>query len=176
MEALEKITKVIVTDIVTLNDALQMIEAIGGLTQTQVKAAEIIAGIKNGFTQLKAFTSSHNFALLNVCYLIWRNPYMTVGSNTFIHEMLTNCGCKNVFGSVQRYPAITAQELIEAKPNVVLLSSEPYPFKEKHIAELQQLLPEALIILTDGEMFSWYGSRLLHAPAYFMNLLKSIHQ
>lgn len=90
--------------------------------------------------------------------------------------MLTNCGCKNVFGSVQRYPAITAQELIEAKPNVVLLSSEPYPFKEKHIAELQQLLPEALIILTDGEMFSWYGSRLLHAPAYFMNLLKSIHQ
>jgi len=56
----------------------------------------------------------------------------------------------------------------------VLLSSEPYPFRDKHREELQALLPHATIRLVDGEMFSWYGSRLLLAPAYFQNLISEL--
>jgi hypothetical protein len=79
----------------------------------------------------------------------------------------------NAFGQ-QRYPEVSNEMLIDANPSVVMLSSEPYPFGEKHIAEIKLILPRAKIILVDGEMFSWYGSRLLLAPAYFALVTASI--
>ena len=99
---------------------------------------------------------------------------MTAGSDTFIHDMMRRCGMKNVFESVQRYPPISLSQLQQAAPQVLLLSSEPFPFKEKHVSELQPLLPQTKIILVDGEMFSWYGSRLLFAPAYFEQLMSAM--
>lgn len=173
--ALEKMAPVIVTDISTLDEALHMITSIGDITQTQARANEINAGIQKAFEQLDNFIKPNQPGQLSVCYLIWQNPYMTVGNDTFIHHMLRLCGFKNVFESSARYPAITIEEIIKAGPDVILLSSEPFPFKEKHIAELQQHLPSSYITLANGEMFSWYGSRLLQAPDYFMSLLKSIH-
>jgi len=74
----------------------------------------------------------------------------------------------------ERYPEVDAGMLIEAKPDIILLSSEPYPFKEKHIAELKAIIPFATIKLVDGEMFSWYGNRLLEAPEYFDDLVKNL--
>jgi len=99
-------------------------------------------------------------------YLIWRKPWMAVGPGTYIGSLLKKVGLKNVFEEhASRYPAIHAEELRQAAPEVVLLSSEPYPFSEKHIAEIQELLPDAKILLVDGEPWSWYGSRMRHFPA-----------
>jgi ABC-type Fe3+-hydroxamate transport system substrate-binding protein len=105
-------------------------------------------------------------------YLIWRNPYMTVGSDTFIHDMLAWCGFQNIFDHSTRYPTVDIWQLTHC--DLLLLSSEPFPFQQKHIDELQPHLPNTKIILVDGEMFSWYGSHLLHAPAYFASILNSI--
>ena len=99
---------------------------------------------------------------------------MTVGGDTFINDMLRLAGFQNVFADKKRYPEITISQLFAANCELLLLSSEPYPFKEKHIIELQKKLPGTKIILANGEYFSWYGSRLLQAPAYFQKLHQQI--
>jgi ABC-type Fe3+-hydroxamate transport system substrate-binding protein len=166
VETLAKEFNVFVTDIATLEGSLQMINDIGILTHTSAKADEIIHAIKENFSNL---TPSKK---IKTAYFIWRNPYMTIGGDTFINDMLAKCGFDNIFSSQTRYPAIDINELKEKGCELLLLSSEPYPFKQKHIDELQQVLPETKIMLVDGEMFSWYGSRLIQAPAYFKRLLK----
>jgi ABC-type Fe3+-hydroxamate transport system substrate-binding protein len=110
---------------------------------------------------------------LKVAYFIWRKPYMVAGSDTFIDAMLKKCGLINVV-TQGRYPELDEQMLLQLQPDIILLSSEPYPFKEKHLAEFRALLPGAKIKLVDGELFSWYGSRLLKAPAYFEKLLVNL--
>jgi ABC-type Fe3+-hydroxamate transport system substrate-binding protein len=103
---------------------------------------------------------------VSAAYLIWREPYMAAAANTFIDDMLQRAGFTNVFGDRQRYPELTAAELAAAAPEVVLLSSEPYPFSGKHVAELQAICRQARVLLVDGAAFSWYGSRLLSTAAY----------
>ena len=98
---------------------------------------------------------------------------MVAGNSTFINEMLKCCGFKNVFETL-RYPEVTAEQISAANPEVILLSSEPYPFKEKHIQQFKEICPAAKVIIVDGELFSWYGSRLLKAPAYFRQLREKI--
>ena len=95
---------------------------------------------------------------------------MTVGGDTFIHDMMQRCGFENVFSNAERYPEVSLRQLLTVNCQLLLLSSEPYPFKQKQADELQELLPDTKILLVDGEMFSWYGSRLQHAPAYFRQL------
>jgi len=99
---------------------------------------------------------------------------MTVGGDTFINAMMEAAGFNNVFKHQTRYPEVKIEELQAANCQLLLLSSEPFPFKQKHIDELQSHLPNTKIILVDGEMFSWYGSRLLQAPEYFIKLHKQI--
>lgn len=101
---------------------------------------------------------------------------MVAASNTFIDAMLTIAGFQNAFADQTRYPEITPDDLREVQPDLLFLSSEPYPFGEKHIGELQQLCPSARVLLVDGEAFSWYGSRLLRASDYFKNLHQQITQ
>lgn len=168
MEALEAIAPVWVSDVNHLEDALAMIEAIGLLTATNENAQKLIEEINNCFNQL--ITPNYK---LKTCYLIWRKPYMTVGGDTYINNMLQYAGFNNVFAKENRYPEITMEQLVEANCEVVFLSSEPYPFKQQHIEELQAALPKVKILLVDGEMFSWYGSRLLEAASYFKNLSKN---
>jgi ABC-type Fe3+-hydroxamate transport system substrate-binding protein len=95
---------------------------------------------------------------------------MSVGSDTFIDAMMKKAGYQNVFSAKTRYPEITVNEIIGAAPRVILLSSEPYPFAEKHIEQLQKEIPGTQCMLVDGEIFSWYGSRLLKAPEYFKKI------
>ena len=94
---------------------------------------------------------------------------MTVGSDTFIHNMLQYAGFENSIIKT-RYPELKIQEIIDLNPDVILLSTEPYPFKQKHIAELEEFMPNTKILVVDGEMFSWYGSRLVNSPQYFKTL------
>lgn len=167
VEELAKHYPVWITDVNNLTDALEMIEQIGTITGAQAKATSLTSEIKAAFNQLQTTNYQPQTG-----YLIWRNPYMTIGNDTFIHDMLTRCGFINIFGNTTRYPAIDTWQLTGC--DLLLLSSEPFPFQQKHIDELQAHLPNTKIVLVDGEMFSWYGSRLLQAPAYFSKLLNSI--
>lgn len=151
-----------VTDVNTLEDAYKMISDIGELTGKSNEASTLVSKIKFEFTQLPL-----PHLPLPVCYLIWKDPYMSVGGDTFIHHMLEKAGFKNVFAHRLRYPQVSVTDIRESGCKVILMSSEPFPFKQKHMDELQEQLPGIIIKLVDGEMFSWYGSRLLYAPAYF---------
>jgi ABC-type Fe3+-hydroxamate transport system substrate-binding protein len=162
-----------ISDISTLAEALQMIMSVGLMTNKYDEAKKIVGDIENKFGALSMDlnqTGTQN--LLSAAYLIWRKPYMAAGGDTFIHEMMKYCGFKNIFDRHARYPEINVTQLDSCR--LLLLSSEPYPFEKKHIHELQHHLPGTKIILVDGEMFSWYGSRLLHAPDYFHELLQEI--
>lgn len=161
------------SDIKNLEDSLEMINQVGIITNKTVASNLIIDKITTEFNQLKQKTS--NLRLKRAAYFIWRKPYMVAGNDTFIDHLLEICRFENIFKNKQgRYPEISETELKKEKPEVILLSSEPYPFKEKHIRELQHLLPNSEINLVDGEMFSWYGSRLKYAPGYFKTLVESI--
>lgn len=157
------------TAVNNLQEALQMIDDIGLLTGKQEAASQVKLNISSSFAQLQPITTA-----MHTAYLIWREPYMTAGGDTFIHDMLQRCGFSNMFAAACRYPQISIAELQQGNCNLLLLSSEPYPFKQKHIDELQQQLPATKIILVDGEMFSWYGSRLQLSVAYFKQLIAGI--
>jgi len=158
-----------ISDIYNLADALEMIKSIGEITHTNTEAHNLIQKIKKGFEKLPKIALPKQ-----VAYLIWREPYMAVARKTFIDAMLRQIGLQNVFADKERYPETTLIELSGRKPNFIFLSSEPYPFKEKHLEELQTACPDSKIILVDGEMFSWYGSRLLESSGYFDELLSKI--
>ena len=165
IEELEKHYPVWISDVNNLEDAYEMIEQIGLITNKEEAANKMISRIKENFVKLE----TPNLKLA-ACYLIWQKPYMTIGGDTFIHFMLGAAGFKNMYADKIRYPEITIDELRTAGCQLLLLSSEPFPFKQKHIDELQPMLPDTKIILVDGEMFSWYGSRLQYAPDYFSRL------
>ena len=168
IERLMKFFPVYVSDISDLPGALTMIERVGELVNREEAAKALNTAISSQFDAL-TFPQSN----LRAAYFIWRKPYMAAGKGTFIDAMLQKCGLTNAF-ETERYPEIDAAALIKANPDVVLLSSEPYPFKEKHIAEFRAMLPSAIIKVVDGEMFSWYGSRLLLAPGYFEEVVKEL--
>ncbi len=158
-----------VTDVDNLSDALQMIEDVGKLTGTSPAANKLMLQITNSFSELKQSVSLET--KIRTAYFIWKDPFMVAAGNTFINDMMNCCGLENIFSEQSRYPQITLEQIKEKDCRLLLLSSEPYPFKIKHVKELQDHLPGIRILLTDGEMFSWYGSRLLMAPGYFKSLL-----
>lgn len=171
-EGIEKLAEkypVWMSDIFTLEDSLDMIRKVGELTGTTENAIEIARKTAAAFAALPKPENQ-----IPAAYFIWKNPYMAAGSNTFIDDMLQRCGFENVFANAERYPEINIEMLRKSNPEVILLSSEPYPFQEKHFREFQEICPNAKIRIVDGEMFSWYGSRLLKAPAYFQELLAKL--
>ena len=169
VEELAKDYPVWISDINNLDDACEMILTVGLIVDKPIVAQAMVDEIKKRFTQSPILDSKFLTA-----YLIWQKPYMTVGGDTFIHSMMEAAGFENIFADKTRYPEITIEELQTANCKLLLLSSEPFPFKQKHIDELQPALPNTKIILVDGELFSWYGSRLLKAPAYFNTLRHAI--
>ena len=158
------------SDVNNFDDALKMIEDIGQLTGKNEAALSLINNISLAFKTLPQIKSP-----VKTAYLIWQKPFMTVGGDTFINDMLNKCGFENIFSGKTRYPELSIAQLQTANCKLILLSSEPYPFKQKHIDELSSQLPGTKIILADGEFFSWYGSRMLQSPAYFKQLIAQIH-
>jgi ABC-type Fe3+-hydroxamate transport system substrate-binding protein len=100
---------------------------------------------------------------------IWRDPWMSVGADTFAHSMISLCGGENVFRgrAERRYPIVTLEEIVAAQPQVILLPDEPYAFGEADRQELLELpVPAAeqeRIHLIDGTSVSWYGPRMRSA-------------
>jgi ABC-type Fe3+-hydroxamate transport system substrate-binding protein len=169
VEELAKHFPVWISDINTLEDAYKMMVSLGNIAGKNTEAERLVASIENEFALLQTPAEK-----VRTAYLIWKEPYMTVGGDTFVHDMLSRAGFDNIFKHQTRYPAVTIEDLQIAGCQLLILSSEPYPFRQKHLAELQRQLPAAKIILADGEPFSWYGSRLLKAPAYFGQLRSQI--
>lgn len=160
-----------VSDINHLSEAPKLFRDIGELVQKTEEAEKLILaleqnieGIKNQFSHLSN---------KNTAYFIWNNPLMVCAQDTFVHSVLSHLGLENVFAHQTRYPETNFTELRELQPRYILLSSEPYPFAEKHIQQFQQELPNSQVILVDGEIFSWYGIRLLQMKKYFAELTLS---
>ena len=162
IEALSSRWPVWMSDISNLEEAIDMMVGIGKITNSITEADRVILEIANSL--------QNPMPQRGTCvYLIWENPMMAAGKSTFIHEMLALAGFTNLL-KADRYPEISLKTLQELNPEFLLLSSEPFPYKEKHLKVYGEQLPNTEILLVDGEMFSWYGSRLRHSMDYFKRL------
>lgn len=171
VEELSKICPVWVTNIVTLEDNFQMISDFGRLFNRRTEAQKWNDKITFAYHDFQQFIKDKPFR--KVAYFIWANPYMVAGKETFINEILTLNRFQNIYEEKGRYPEIELEKIRqEGDPEIVFLSSEPFPFKDEHAFEIGRNTHHAKTIFVDGEMFSWYGSRLLKAFDYF----KQLHQ
>lgn len=167
-EQIEKLSAKIpvwISDVESLDQGLDLISKIGELTNSSEKAQEIVAQI--GSTALNGNLKKAPKTL----FFIWKEPYMLAGNSTFIGDVLKNLGLENIAPSnSQRYPQISFENLKDFDPDLILLSSEPYSFSTKEAYILAEIFPKALLKIVDGEMFSWYGSRMIHSMRYFKNI------
>lgn len=157
IEALANDFEINVTEIATIEDALITIHELGKTFETLEKAEKLISDIQ------EALEDRPQVSELNTTYLIWKDPWMTVGRDTYIHDIMDHWKLPNVFAEKKRYPKISLDSLKRQNPDLILLSSEPYPFEEKHMAQIEEACPAARVLLVEGEWFSWYGSRMKHA-------------
>jgi ABC-type Fe3+-hydroxamate transport system substrate-binding protein len=169
VQALSEQAPVYVTDVKTVPGAVAMIRAVGRLTDRADRAAEIARAIQGRFDALPSP------APIPTAYLIWRDPYMAAGGDTFIHDVMQRGGFENVFAESDRYPEVTVDDLAASGAQLVLCSSEPFPFhqKERFTADLRASL-DAHVEIADGQLFSWYGSRLLDTPQYLGSLRERV--
>ncbi len=168
IEQLRAYADIHLTDIKTPKDNLELITTLGTMTDNRMTAIKLRAQLEAVLNSLYSKTKK------TALYLIWKDPYMTIGSDTYIHAIMEKIGLINIFGAETRYPQITINLLQSLKPEVVLLSSEPYPFKEEHRSEFSQLFPSAQVHLVDGEAFSWYGTRLIKKGSYLNELVEQL--
>jgi iron complex transport system substrate-binding protein len=165
---LQKIARVEVSDVNTFDDAIQLIANYGELFNVEGTAKALIEDIQTSRTKFRNQLS--RFPKKKVAYFIWQQPYMVAASNTFINAMLEEAGFDNVFKNSSRYPEIDLNSNYLQEADLILLSSEPFPFKENHIEQFKSLFQEKEVKIVDGEMFSWYGSRLSKSYQYFKQL------
>lgn len=166
---LQKICPVWVTNIITLEDNLQMIADFAILFNRRTEAQKWQDKINFAYTDFQTFIK--DMPVKKAAYFIWKNPWMVAGSENFINEMLKLNHFKNIYEDKGRYPEIELKKLrIEGDPDVVFLSSEPFPFKEEDAFEIGRFTHHAKTVFVDGELFSWYGSRILKAFPYFKKL------
>ena len=171
VQELNNIAPVQVSDINNLDDALALIMSYGELFSVRTEARAICNKIQFQLNQFKTFIK--DIPQRKAAYFIWREPWMVAGKDTFIHHLLALNNFNNIYEDRSRYPEVEIKKIrLEGDPELVLLSSEPYPFKEQHAFELGRFTHHAKVVFVDGEMFSWYGSRLIKAFDYF----KQLHQ
>jgi ABC-type Fe3+-hydroxamate transport system substrate-binding protein len=157
----------LVTDVITVEDAIQMIKLVGESTGKLNKSIEIADKVEKQFLHLRSVQPLNK----KYAYLIWNEPIMVAANQTFINSVLAHAGFENVFTNELRYPETSIKQLVEDyKPEVLFLSSEPFPFKEKHVDFFQKKIPNVTVKIVDGELISWYGSRLLKTAKYLLDL------
>jgi ABC-type Fe3+-hydroxamate transport system substrate-binding protein len=152
IEEISKFCPVYVTDINSIKDAAE------SLFRLSIALNKEFEGVK-----LKRKLDGLHFSQQkqSCLYFIWKKPYMLAGNDTYISSMLKAHGYENILKE-NRYPSKSVEVLKNYKPSAILLSSEPYPFNQKHLQEFQDIFPDSEIKIVDGERFSWYGTRILH--------------
>lgn len=164
IQVLQQDFPVWMSDIYTLDDSLSMISSVGDITGTAFIANTLCNNIRESFSKPLPHAGK-------ALYLIWNDPVMAAGKNTFISEMMYWAGFDNALeDTTLRYPQLSNEDIHRLNPDYILLSTEPYPFSEKHLKRYSEKYPLAKVILVDGEMFSWYGSRLAKTMKYFKEL------
>jgi ABC-type Fe3+-hydroxamate transport system substrate-binding protein len=164
--ALEAEWPVFVTDVKDLESSQRMVLDLGTITGTESEAAKLVAQIQASYEAICPLPRP-----VSCLYLIWKDPWMAVGADTFIDSVLKKCGFHNVAASLEgRYPIVTKETFQGKMPEIVLLSSEPYPFTNTHVVDVQSLVPSSVLRIVDGEMFSWYGSHMVGVENY-LNLV-----
>lgn len=156
------------SDIYGLEDAYNMMLCLGDMLGKSQRAQVLVEQTRSSFSNLSIGNGKR------VVYLIWHKPIMAAANHTFIQEMLTQCGWTNALAEQTRYPQLTMEALQSLNPDLLLLSSEPFPFSEKHVNFYQQHLPNTQVKLVDGEAFSWYGTRLLKSQPYLQELITEL--
>jgi ABC-type Fe3+-hydroxamate transport system substrate-binding protein len=154
-----------VSDIVSFEDAFDMMTQLALITGKVERGSNIIRQARESVDAIKNI-----YAGRRTLYFIWKDPNMFSASGTFTHTILQHCGLKNCLKDRTRYPELSTEEMVALHPELCLLSSEPFPFKEKDADEIRRVLPNAEVKLVDGEMFSWYGSRMILMKDYFRSL------
>jgi len=168
IETLSKNQNVYVTDIKTVEENIELISVVAELTDRLTVGNILIDKYKKSLDSIKIASKDKS-----AIYLIWKDPLMTIGDDTYIHSVMDLCGISNKMIGEKRYPTIAMKKIISLAPELLLLSSEPYPFKEKHIKDFQSKLPQTNVVLVDGEVFSWYGTRLIKCTEYLKQLVAS---
>lgn len=176
--ALETLTPVYVTFPRTVPQAITDLRTLGAISGQVERAEEIAAAIEEELARLRALAAQRE--PFRFAYLVWRQPYMTVNRDTYIHDLLAAGGGINVFADEpERYPHTSAQEIFGRKPDLIFLPSEPYPFDQEHRDELLGQCGDpdrwrGRILLVDGEMFSWHGARTREGLRYYRVLLQEL--
>ncbi|WP_294822108.1 ABC transporter substrate-binding protein [uncultured Flavobacterium sp.] len=173
---LREIAPVWTSDIITIQDSLDMITEFGKIFAVRTAAAQLLDRINFAMADFKNFMAGKQW--LKTVYFIWKEPYMVAGRETFINEMMHLNHFTNIYEDREgRYPEVIVQKMrIQGDPELLLLSSEPYPFKDEDAFELGRHTHHAKTVFVDGEMFSWYGSRMVKAFAYFKQLQERIEE
>ena len=169
IEALEKIAPVYMSDVNTLEDAYAMMFDLAMLCGKEEKGRELITSAKTEMDNCQNI-----FAGKKMLYCMWYQPWMAVAADTFIDGVLRHLGFENILKHKSRYPEFIWEEIKELNPDYIFLSSEPFPFSQRHKGEVLQLMPTTKVVQVDGERFSWYGSRLILAGKYFKHLRTQI--
>lgn len=173
VESCSEICNVHVSDIYTMEDALELIIQYGTIFNKRVEASSLIDKLNYKLNDFMSYIEHKE--VLKVAYFIWRKPWMAVGNNTFIDHILSLNKYENIYANKSRYPEVEIKKIrLEGDPELIFLSSEPYPFKDEHAFEVGRFAHHAKTVFVDGEMFSWYGSRLLKAFDYFKKLRERI--
>jgi iron complex transport system substrate-binding protein len=168
IESLKDIAPIHISAVYNLGDCFELIKMYGEIFQVESKASSIITNIQKERELIQ--NKIEKLPKLKVAYFIWKNPWMVAASDTFIDIMINEAGFQNIFKAEERYPEINLNNSKLKDTDIIFLSSEPFPFKEAHILELKLQFPNKTIKIVDGELFSWYGSRLLKSYGYFETL------
>ncbi len=159
---------VYVSDVTDRSSAVEMIRHLGTVADHTEQAEQIIAEIENAYSHILPVNRT------SAAYLIWNEPMMLAGPGTFIDAMLRECGIENAYKGSERYPEVSENDLKAMGPDLILLSSEPFPFSEKHLESYSSIDPKSNVILVDGESFSWYGSHMIRSAAYLTEFTTSL--
>lgn len=171
IERIKQFCPVWTSDISTINDCVDMIEKISSIVQKHKSGKRICNSITSNFNLI----NTNKLKGKSLLYMIWQKPFMAVGNDSIISDIISKMGLTNCLSHLKRYPTLTTQEIKSLNPDLLFLSSEPYPFSDKHIKAFKSILPNSKIILVNGEYFSWYGSRLQNTPKYLNSLIKTIN-
>jgi ABC-type Fe3+-hydroxamate transport system substrate-binding protein len=166
---------VFVTQVTTVESAIDLLRQLATITGTTSAARPIIQGVKEALAFVLAGSAGRE--RVRVFCPIWRNPYMTCGRATYMDDVITVCGGRNIFGGRQEhYPKVELAEVAALDPQVILLPNEPYRFTKRHKADFKAFsevtaVKNGHIFLIDGRMLTWYGPRIAQSLGEVKRLL-----
>ena len=156
----EFIPNVVVTHPLSPRDNLDLYRQMGEAFGVEAEAEKLCGEFEAAYERATAGVGEKQ----RVLYLIWRDPWMTISPETYISQTLSLFGWETIpRETAERYPQV---DIGTCEVDRVLLSSEPFHFKEHHVEEVEALVPGAKVSLIDGEMTSWYGSRAIRGLDY----------